>query len=224
MATITPAEQKGFVSMSVVDLNSDHLESGHPENDPLNRSYLLTVDTSAPEKWFSEDGSVDVYLYNYKTAEELWISPQTEEAMAYFADYNLFDMDRMYTENEDMSDYFTGTEDFYGTWKSENTGKIVSFVPVPDSKDCYGLFDYLITVEDEKDDSSIEEALLTFFNVVDEKKDMDSYKIMTRDHDKLLNKAAPFEESYYLLKSYHTIEQYDENQMLIDTLERCQDN
>ncbi|MDY3917524.1 MAG: hypothetical protein SOZ59_00805 [Candidatus Limivivens sp.] len=198
---IEPSADPNFVQMTVEDLNGDHVHTDWDTGE-YQRLYYLTVDTEYPDTWLCEDGRLDIAFY---AGSSFWVTVNEELEQEFYNGEHMFSLNNTELEEEELAEYYTGTEDFYGSWISNSTGEILQFMPIPGSRDVYGSTDYVVSRGNVGDDGSMT---------------VDTSLVMTRTQDKMEHRASPYERDYFLLKSFHIIECYDQNGKLTDTLEK----
>lgn len=202
MFTVEPHDEDS-VQMTVLDLNSTHDHSQDADTEEYHRVYRLFQDASDSRIWNSEDGRVEVSQY---LEDDLWIELRDkDERDFYHTDALSFEL--VPAEPSSMEEYDMLTDDFFGTWISDTTGIAYNFQPLPFSKDIYGAMDYMAaTVTLIPDSTEVQ---------------FDSHYVMTRHDDKLMYDSYPYDNNeYFYLKSMNTLEYYDENDMVIDTLQK----
>ena len=184
------------LQMNVTNLNTHHeCEMDTPQHQRL---YSLTLDPADAAHWICEDGRIDVHLYN---GEKMWIRPTEEESAAFYNQQELFSLEKF---PDNMANYLDYPDcRFMGNWVSPDTGKEYYIQPV-NGHYGHGNQDYIIHTKELNEDGS-----MSFTDA----------RVMTEHwFENILKVDVHPHPGYYMkLCDSEALEEYDDNDTLIDT-------
>lgn len=197
-----------FVKMTADGLITAHEEAYEKDSVEHDRIYYLTEDSSDPQRWLSDDGRISITQYTYDAAN-FWLKVEDQEEEYFYSGAKCGAVSLEFEKAPDEG-FYEGEavdNDYEGVWKSVDTDKIITIKVIPSSGDVYSIYDYVLNIEQERQEGE---------NVFLERRVLRGSK----NGKKLEMGVQPWDASYYKLESYHTLCEYDDNDMLLETFEK----